>query len=94
MSLAPNQSYYADFQMDARIQPGSSAGANFTFNGTPVIGTGTGVSNTGSAVAVSGMSGNAIVTTGATGGTLSVNVTSSPQASLFSSPAVSVYKIA
>ncbi|MFB5677448.1 hypothetical protein ACE3NQ_29175 [Paenibacillus terreus] len=95
LNLAPNQAYYVDFSMDARIPAGSAASANLTLDGNGVAGSGVGLNNSGSTVTIVGsLAGSSIVRTGATAGTLALNVQSGPQASSFNTPTFSVFKIA
>ncbi|MFB5270038.1 hypothetical protein ACE41H_25105 [Paenibacillus enshidis] len=94
LTLAPNQAYYVDFSMDTRVQPGSTAGAGLYLNGGLVGGTGVSVSNNGATFVDTSLSGNGIVRTGATAGTLALRVASGPQASQFQTPAYSMFKIA
>lgn len=94
LNLAPNQAYYVDFSMDARMPAGSSASANLSVDGNVVPGSGVGITNSSSTPVTESFAGSAIVRTGGTAGTLALNVQSAPQASVFTTPTFSVFKIA
>ncbi|MFB5764126.1 hypothetical protein [Paenibacillus medicaginis] len=94
--LAPNQSYYVDYNVDARVPPGSNGGASLSFNGVGIPGTGsTFVNPTGALIMQASLSASAIIESGATGGDLALRVNSSNNGtSTFTNAQVSVFKIA